>query len=59
MNLLYKSIIYRMIASSMMMFFSYLLSNDIKVSLIITITDVIAKTALYFLYELIWDKYHR
>jgi uncharacterized membrane protein len=54
--LIYKSLIYRIIATLSVVIVAFIATGNFKTSLIVGGADVVIKTALYYLYELVWAR---
>jgi uncharacterized membrane protein len=56
-NLIFKTLLYRLLAAFGIFFISYFFTKKIIVSGFIGGTEFLLKTVLYYLYELFWKKF--
>lgn len=51
-----KTITYRMISGSIVFSLSYLFSENVRISLNISLSQIMLQTLIYFIYDRIWNK---
>ena len=54
---LYKTVTYRLCGSATSAAITYLVTGDIKVSSAIGVGDLLLKPIIYFIHELIWQRF--
>jgi uncharacterized membrane protein len=55
-NLLIKAIIYRLLAFSITLTIAYIFTRGIELSVGIAIVELIGKTLLYWIFDVLWEK---
>lgn len=58
-KLIIKAVIYRILAFVFMFFLCLILTKKIYISVIAAVIEFIAKTVMYYLYEIGWKKLNR
>lgn len=54
-----KTITYRILGSLTSMTIGYLTTNDFTIGVIVGSADLLVKPVIYFLHEIIWEKYKK
>jgi uncharacterized membrane protein len=55
--ILFKTILYRLFAFIVSLLSALLITNNIKVSLLISLTDLFLKSLNYFIFETLWQRF--
>lgn len=55
--LLTKAILYRVVASLFTFSIAYFITHQVKTATLLGATDVLGKLVLYYLYEVVWNKF--
>lgn len=55
--LIIKAVLYRLFATISMFAITYLITSDLSITSKLTIIDLLLKTFIYYIFEILWNKY--
>jgi uncharacterized membrane protein len=56
-KILLKTLLYRIYVMVLMFGLAYIVFGDLKMSLIVAISDAVYKLLIYLIFEILWDKW--